>query len=444
MRYNRSKVFPLQIRRKHEAQSALVMGDIGSGKSMYQRGILHQALSREDAVIVHDPHRELVEEFYREGVDWLLNPLDLRFPYWSPGEEIEADNEAEGLMMGQSLYPLSPGDQPFFIRQAAGLFAFLVSHYQPTGRQLGEWMANDSFIDQRVKGTEFERTLTKDSAGQRSGIIGTANLAGPAFRLLPDSAARRFSVKQWVQNRVGNIFVTNTLDSRAALRPLQSMWIDLLIARIISMGERKDLPFVWMILDELASLQHLPQLKVAVTENRKAGLSIVVGFHGKSQLEAIYGKDADTIFSQAKTKVILRTSESDAAEWASRLIGSVEIERVRESRPAHEFLSGGRGHNYSTEKREERLVMASEIQSLKDLHGYFRYEDIVCPVEFAVLSKTKIAEGYLPAPIRSRWNDPPLGTPHRAAPGAPEDDPPAKQLALGSTLGIAQSYGAEL
>jgi hypothetical protein len=241
-------------------------------------------------------------------------------------------------MLGESLYPVRPGDQPFFKKQAAALFAFLVAYHRPTGRELGDWLANDDLIDEKIRGTEFERTLTKDSAGQRAGIIGTANIAGPALRLLPEVGSKKpFSTKEWAQHRRGWIFVTNTQETRLALRLLQSMWLDLLIARLLSMGEQPKLPNVWMILDELAALQNLPQLKIAITENRKAGLSIIVGFHGRSQLDGIYGKDADTIFSMPKTKILLRTSESDGADWASRLIGTVEVERVREPGPRMNF-----------------------------------------------------------------------------------------------------------
>ena len=405
LKFDTSRIFPLRIKRKHEVQNGLIIGDIGSGKSTFQRGLLHQVQERGEVAIIHDPHREFVEEFYRpERGDVILNPLDARFPFWAPGLEVERGDEAQALMMGDSLYPVQPGDQPFFKKQAATLFAFLVAYYQPSGRELGDWLANDDLLDEKVKGTEFERTLTKDSAGQRAGIIGTANIAGPALRLLPDQDGKpSFSTREWAQTRPGWIFVTNTLETRTALRPLQSMWLDLLIARVISMGPRNDLPHVWMILDELAALQNLPQLKVAITENRKAGFSIIVGFHGKSQLEGIYGKDADTIFSMPKMKILLRTSESDCADWASRLIGSVEVERIRETRPAHEFLTSGRGHSYSTERKEERLVLPSEIQCLADLHGYLRYEDVVVPLQFAILPKTKIAEPYIPAPIPLRW-----------------------------------------
>jgi len=42
---------------------------------------------------------------------------------------------------------------------------------------------------------------------------------------------------------------------------------------------------VWFVLDELASLQKLPQLHTAITENRKSRNPIVLGFQGKAQLE---------------------------------------------------------------------------------------------------------------------------------------------------------------
>lgn len=405
LEFDTQRAFPLRIKRKHEVQNGLIIGDIGAGKSTFQRGLLHQVQERGEVAIVHDPHREFVEEFYQpERGDVILNPLDARFPFWSPGFEVEEGDEAQAMMLGDSLYPVQPGDQPFFKKQAAGLFAFLVAYYRPTGRELGAWLANDDLLDEKVKGTEFARTLTKDSAGQRAGIIGTANIAGPALRLLPDQGNKpTFSTKEWSKQRTGWIFVTNTLETRVALRPLQSMWLDLLIARVISMGPQTELPNVWMVLDELAALQNLPQLKVAITENRKAGFSIIVGFHGKSQLEGIYGKDADTIFSMPKMKILLRTSDSDCADWASRLIGSVEVERIRETRPAHEFLTSGRGHSYSTERKEERLVLPSEIQSLPDRQGYLRYQNVVVPVHFAIVPKTKIAEPYVPAPIPQRW-----------------------------------------
>jgi hypothetical protein len=425
LQFDRSKVFPLAIKRKHEAQGGLVIGDHGTGKSTVQRGFLHQIKARGETAIIHDPHGEFTEEFHDEQAgDVILNPLDLRFPFWSPGLEVDRGNEAEGLMLGRSLYPVLPNEQPFFKQQAAGLFAFLTAYHQPTGYELGEWMANDDVLDEKVKGTEFERTLTKDSAGQRSGIIGTLNVAGPAFRLLPDEKERTFSTKEWAKTRRGWIFITNTTGTREALYPLQSMWVDLLIARLLDIGRPKGLPFTWMFLDELAAFQHLPKLKLGITEGRKAGLSIFLGFHGKSQIEGIYGKDADTLFSLPRTKIFLRTAEEGAAKWASGMIGEVEMMRVRESRPAHEFFSKGKGHNYSVERTIEPLVLYSDIMRLDDLQGYLCYENMVVPIRLAKIPKTVIAEKYLPAPLRQRWfaADADATQPSDSHPASPETE----------------------
>jgi type IV secretory pathway TraG/TraD family ATPase VirD4 len=54
---------------------------------------------------------------------------------------------------------------------------------------------------------------------------------------------------------------------------------------------------VWFVLDELASLNKLPQLDTAVTENRKYGNPVVMGFQGRSQLEKRYGQDAEAMLS---------------------------------------------------------------------------------------------------------------------------------------------------
>ncbi len=78
------------------------------------------------------------------------------------------------------------------------------------------------------------------------------------------------------------------------------------------MGHCPDAQPVWFVLDELASLNKLPQLHTAVTENRKYGNSVVVGFQGRSQMEKRYGQDAEAMLSQPATKVFFRTS----VRWA--------------------------------------------------------------------------------------------------------------------------------
>ena len=91
-------------------------------------------------------------------------------------------------------------------------------------------------------------------------------------------------------------------------------------------------PPAWFVIDELASLQRLPQLHTAITENRKSNNPVILGFQDRSQLEARYGEDVEAMLSQPATKIFLKTSEPRAARWVSEAIGEVEIEKLR--RPA--------------------------------------------------------------------------------------------------------------
>ncbi len=141
---------------------------------------------------------------------------------------------------------------------------------------------------------------------------------------------------------------------------------------------------VWFVLDELASLNKLPQLHAAVTENRKYGNPVVMGLQGKSQMEKRYGQDAEAMLSQPATKIFLKTSEPRAAKWVSDAIGEIEVERLKESR-SMEML--GTKQSYAMEIATKPLVMASEIAGLPPLHGFIKQENRVVSAHFLLAKK---------------------------------------------------------
>jgi type IV secretory pathway TraG/TraD family ATPase VirD4 len=124
----------------------------------------------------------------------------------------------------------------------------------------------------------------------------------------------------------------------------------------------------WFVLDALASLQKLPQLHTALTENRKSGNPVVIGFQGRSQLETRYGHEAEAMLSQPATKIFLHTSEPRASKWISETIGEVEMERMKETVNTGRFFRSARSRSYHAERRVEPLVLASEISGLPRRH----------------------------------------------------------------------------
>jgi hypothetical protein len=364
----------VRVPREREAMHFLVMGDSGTGKSAAIRQMLAQIWERGETAIVYDPAMEYLPQFYNpQRGDVILNPIDARCPFWTPGDE--APHEAEALTLAASLFPDQGRENRFFVEAPRRIFAHLVN-LGPTPEQLTHWMCHAEQIDRRVRGTEMEAMIDPRAAAQRNGVLGSLNMVADAFRLLPSErdAQQRWSTVEWAKERT----------MRERVRPLVSLWLDLLVLRLMNEGHSGKRP-VWFVLDELASLQRLPQLITAITENRKSNNPMVLGFQGKAQLETLYGHMAEVMLSQPATKIFLKTSEPNAAEWISRSIGEMEVERFRETRTHGEFP---RSRNSESEQRDiykEALVMASEISGLDPLHGYLKYGNLVVRMRFPYL-----------------------------------------------------------
>ena len=366
----------VRIPREREAMHMLVVGDSGHGKSATVRQVLSQIWERGETAIVYDPAMEYLPQFYdpKRG-DVILNPLDARCPFWTPGDEVT--HEAEALTLAASLFPDQDPKQRFFVDAPRKIFAHLLS-LKPTPEELTYWMAHEVEIDRRVKDTPYAAMLGAHGSQQRSGVLGSLNMVADAFKLLPAEreTKRRWSAAAWAKERKGWVFITSKPTVRERLRALISLWMDLLVLRLMDDGstaKRK----TWFVFDELASLQRLPQLTTAITESRKSNSPMVLGFQGKAQIEALYGHVAEAMLSQPATKIYLKTSEPHAAEWISKAIGEVEIERYRETRTHGQFPQSRNSESQQRDISREPLVMASEISGLDPLHGYLKHGNYV-------------------------------------------------------------------
>jgi hypothetical protein len=370
----------VRVPRAIESSHFLIMGDTGTGKSALIRQMLQQLEARGDTAIVYDPVRRgprnddesYTAQFYRpERGDVILNPLDARCPYWSPGDECQHD--AETLTLATSLFPDTNHGNPFFTEAARRIFAHLLT-WRPSPQELVRWLRQDGEIDLRVKGTEYATMIGRQGPSQRNAVLGTLKMAADTLRLLPAErdATGRWSAAAWSTARTGWVFLTTMPSTQARLLPLTSVWLDMLVLRLMNQGQHSSRP-TWFVLDEVATLQRLPQLHTALTENRKSNNPIILGFQGRSQIETRYGHDAEAMLSQPATRIFLRTGEPQAAQWIADAIGDVEIERLRESRSSG---SGGH-HSYGLERQVEPLVMASEISGLAPLRGFLKLGNLV-------------------------------------------------------------------
>jgi hypothetical protein len=387
----------LRIPARAEAQHIQVIGDTGSGKTTIILQALRQIRARGDSAIIYDPALEFTSRFYDPSRgDVILNPLDKRCPYWGPSEELRRSSEADAL--AASLFqPPQDKKGEFFVEIPQQIFAHLL-RYGPSPTELIEWMSNPAEIDRRVAGTEVANYIDRAAGPQRVGVLASLSKVAKSLRLLPQKGDGNgeWSATGWSETRKGWIFITSLPAEREALRPLQSVWIDMLVLRLLNEpkpGQKR----VWFVLDELASLQRLPQLATALTENRKSNNPIIMGFQGKAQLEVIYGHLAEVMLSQPSTSIYLKTKEPKAGEWVSQGIGKVEIERMKETH----FDGSRSGKNFTLDRQIEPVVLESEISGLPDLHAFMKYGNFVTGFSFPYLDVLSSAIPFEPRELEN-------------------------------------------
>jgi hypothetical protein len=399
----------IRMPRSEETEHVMLLGDPGTGKSQTIHHFLLQIAARrpEEAVVIYDPACEFVKRHYNpDRGDIILNPLDTRSPYWSPAGEIRVPTDKK--LMAESFLPgKSDANQAstsgFFLKASRAIFGRMLE-FKPTPAQMVAWLRSAEAIDMIVDGTEHAHLIPKNAHGQRAGVLGVLSDLGETLRLLPerDDCEAELSLTEWARRRRGWIFITSTMDTREALRPLQAVFINVLMKRLMSVSsEWGQAHPCWVIVDEVHSLHRLPALYETETEGRKYGLKLIQGTQGKTQYEEYYDRLAKAMLAAPKLKLFFRCGESESARWISDTIGEYEVEKPKIGTTASVEDKGRDAVNYSTVTEHKQAISKEEIMSLPDLHGYWKYGDVVVPFRLPLARVKIVVQGYVRREIMS-------------------------------------------
>ncbi|WP_218080887.1 type IV secretion system DNA-binding domain-containing protein [Anthocerotibacter panamensis] len=350
-----------------EDRSLLITGSQGTGKSTLIMQLMDAIETRHDGVVTYDKTGGYVRAYYTpERGDIILNPFDDKGAIWNPwaeGENYES--------IAESLIPENPQADPFWPSSARKILVALLKRVR-TNQQLAYAIdqLDPKAMAKLLEGDGATRVLAESEMA--ASVLATLATAVGCFSYLKDGDGA-FSLRTWIkEGRAGWIFLTCPQAYQERIKPLISLWFDLLSKGLLEREERSDGPRTWFVLDELASLQALPSLPNLLAEGRKYRGAVVLGFQTMAQVEHIYAeKQARAIAATCRTKVFLATEEEYTAEWISKTIGDQEIEELKES------LSMGPSENrdgvsLSRQVRTRRAVMAAEIMNLPDLTAFLK------------------------------------------------------------------------
>lgn len=373
------------ITRLEETKHFKLIGTTGTGKSTAIRELLAAALQRGDRAVIADPDGGYCARFFDAWRgDRILNPFVPRSARWEPLAELEdlADPEhLAGALIATSV-DATAGEWRGYARAfvAAVLDRCRVIHRCDTG-ELWRLIAIASAEELRplLAGTPAQPFLDPENARMFSSLRSIAVSAMRPLEFLQWQSGPPFSVRQWVRQARGVLFIPYSARQIAALRTLIATWMGLAIFEALSQKEGCD-QRLWLVVDELDSLGAIDGLKDALARLRKFGGRCVLGFQSISQVSAVYGAGAQTIVENCGNTLILRCSASEnggTSHYASRLIGDREVIRRQRSHgrdnPGGLFAGGRRSSvQLSEQSVVEPAVLAAQLEQLPDLAGYLK------------------------------------------------------------------------
>lgn len=359
-----------------EPEHVLICGAPGTGKTNMIVKMLAGIRKRGRRAIVYDTAGTFVEKFYRPGIDVLLNPLDARSACWSPWVDVPRDYHYDQI--AESTIPDKAGD-PFWAKAARGTLVAVMRKLARQERPLVSILL-DTLLRSKLKdlaafaaGTDAAAFISTEGERTSAGIQAELASLMRSFSYLDDTEDG-LSIRDWVANERDDswLFVTVKADQLPSLRPLITVWLDIAISAIMSLAPDRDRR-LYVVIDELPTLQKLPSLSDFLARARKYGGCGMLGFQSYPQLEATYGiQDAAAVTGYCSTWVALRANDTPTAKHVSENLG--QVEQVE----ANEGMSYGvndmrDGVNLSRMQVTRPLVMHTEVTNLPNLAGYLRF-----------------------------------------------------------------------
>ena len=370
------------IARADETKHFKLIGTTGTGKSTAIRELIRGALARGDRAVIADPDGTYLKAFHDPARgDVILNPFNSQAARWDLFGEIAEPHDADQLARSL-IADHDDADRNWRHYGRTFLTAVLRQLHRVDEHDLGRLYdvlltAPVAELRQLLASTPAAPFLGQENLKFFESVRSIASVHLAAIdHLARQKTGELLSVRRWVREGRGVLFLPYRASEVAALRYLVSTWMRLAIFEAMSRGEGDQR--LWFVVDELDALGPIDGLKDALARLRKFGGRCALGVQSIAQVRGTYGDaEAQTIIENCGNTLILRCSASErggTAEFASRLIGQREILRVHTSYSRPLGLGGAaRATRTRSEQHTiEHAVMASEIEQLADLAGFLK------------------------------------------------------------------------
>ena len=388
-----------------ETEHTLIVGTTGCGKTNALNELLLQLRHTGGKAVIVDTTGGFVQNFFDASHDILLNPLDDRSAAWNMWDECHTDYLFDTF--AESMIPQT-GQDPFWANAARTVLSTAAKRLSLEGNpNLNDLLfvlltGSLKEVYPYFKGTEAASMMNPESEKTALSIRATLATAVKSFAYVTHPQdGTSFSIGRWIQDQdqTGFLFLSTTPQGRATFTPLLTAWLSL--AHKAMMG-KTHAQKVWFLVDELASLNTIPDLPGALAEVRKYGGCFVLGFQTLSQIDDLYGQNGSrTLCGLTGTKIIFRTPDSFTAQRMAAFLGEQEVMESAESISfgAHNMRDGV---SLSDRKSMKPLIPYTQLMQLPNLTAFMQVprNDPITKVTFTYHNMKKICDPFVPKKVK--------------------------------------------
>ncbi|MCC8368956.1 MAG: type IV secretion system DNA-binding domain-containing protein, partial [Rickettsia endosymbiont of Oxypoda opaca] len=358
------KIAGLPLVKNSEGQHILLIGTTGSGKTNTLNILLPQLRSQGHRAIVVDMTGSFYNRFFDPRHDKLLNPFSENSVNWLPWNDCDKDFEFDAL--SSAFFKSNSLADKYWEETAQKVFSACLQKEKNNKsiNSLISILAKASLNDfcKYFENTFVAGLVTKEADKTTASI--RSMLLNKIDRLKYLKEGGNFSIKKWVNEGEGWLFILAPPNQQDTLRPLISAWIDIVIKGLMDRPPEAINEKLFVISDELPANQEIPSLKRGLAEIRKYGGCFIAGIQNIFQLEEIYGQaGAWSLLDMFNTKFFFKVGDQRTAEYVSKTLGDQEIFETKQS------LSYGSnnvrdGVNLNSSERIIPLVLPTEVLNL--------------------------------------------------------------------------------
>ena len=355
-----------------ENMHALIVGTTGVGKSTLLRQILSRIRAKGGRAIVVDLNGEFAAKFLIDG-DKIFNPFDKKSVRWNPLAEIHSDEDVDTVV--RAMIPSGSTQEDENWRGYARQFLqTLMRRLREQGELNMDRLRHYAIAAGNKEVDAFFQRGSKSSRLQENSMVSnTKTLVKDCVESWEHASQEtNFSIKEWVREGKGFIFITPRDSQREALKPLINAFMNLAVAQALSPPDRTPLPPVSLVVDELSSFE-FDDLQGVLEKGRKFGLVAYAGIQNIAQLRQKYGADgADVLMSCFRTKIIFNPGDAATGEKMAAEIGSVTVETLEVS-----SSNGKKGGSVTKSWRLQKpkpAVSGDQLRKLPNLQAYVKFD----------------------------------------------------------------------